>query len=100
MSDTYFDSPLYVKDGDLLVRQIQCVADALDFLDEWPADRRGMMFDVAQEALHSAHDGRFPLTAARTAFASWARASGVLDDASVAPPWMTGPKLGNSGIPS
>ena len=99
MSDTYFDSPVYVKDGGRLVRQIQSVADALDFLDEWPVDRRGMMFEVAEEALHSAHDGRFPITAARNAFASWASASRVLEDAQVAPAWMTGPKVGNGGVP-
>ena len=100
MSDRLFDSPVYVRDGTRLVRQIQSIGDALDFLDEWPADRRGMMFEVAQQALNSAHDGRLPMTAARNAFASWARASNVLEDASVAPAWMTGPKVGSGGIPS
>ena len=100
MSDRYFDSPVYVKDDGRLVRQIQSVSDALDFLSGWPTDRRGMMFEVAQEALYSAHDGRLPMAAARNAFASWARASDVLEDASVAPAWMTGPKLGNSDISS
>ena len=53
MSDRLFDSRVYVRDGARLVRQIQSIGDALDFLDEWPADRRGMMFEVAQEALYS-----------------------------------------------
>jgi len=34
------------------VRQIQCVADALDFLNDWPADQRGIMFDMTQDALY------------------------------------------------
>ena len=100
MSDRLFDSPVYVKDGSFVVEQIQSVADALDFLDEWPADQRGMMFEATELALHSAHDGRLPVTAARNAFAHWARSAGVLEDVSIAPAWMTGPKMGSGGIPN
>ena len=76
MSDKLFDSPLYVKNGSFVVQQIQTIADALDFLDEWPADQRGMMFEATEEALHSAHDGRLPMSAARNAFAHWYRGIG------------------------
>jgi hypothetical protein len=79
MSDRLFDSPVYVRDGTRLVRQIQSIGDALDFLDEWHADRRGMTFEVAQQALDSAHDGRLPMTAAQNAFCSWASASRDVD---------------------
>ena len=100
MSDRLFDNPVYVKNGGLIVQQIQGVADALDFLEEWPVDRRGMMFEMTQGALYDAHDGRFPIAAARNAFASWARSAGVLEDVSVAPAWMTGPKVGSGGVPT
>ena len=42
MNDKLFDSPVYVKDGSLVVQQIQSIEDALDFLEEWPLDKRGM----------------------------------------------------------
>lgn len=99
MTDMLLDSPVYVKDWRFVVQQIQGVADALDFLDEWPADRHGMMFEFAQEALHSAYDGRLPITAARNTFSSWARSAGVLEDVAAAPDWMRGPEVGSGGVP-
>ena len=80
------------------VRQIQCVADALDFLDDWPADQRGIMFDMTQDALYSGQDGRMPTSAARDAFANWARVSDTLEDLSLAAAWMTGPKLATAAF--
>ena len=99
MSDRLFDNPVYVKDGGLVVQQIQSVADALEFLEEWPTERRSMMFEITQGALHGAHDGRLSIAAAQNAFAGWARSAGILEDVSIAPAWMMGPKVGNGGVP-
>jgi hypothetical protein len=93
------DSPVYVKDGNLVVRQIQCIEDAVDFLEQWPLDKRGMVFEMTQEALYSAYDARLPMVAARSAFAEWARSAGVLEDVSIAPVWMTGHEVGSGGVP-
>ena len=99
MNEELFDSPVYVKDGNLVVRQIQCIGDALDFLEQWPHDKRGMVFEVTQQALYSAFDARLPMPAARNAFAGWARSAGILEDVSTAPVWVTGPKVGSGGVP-
>ena len=99
MNDKFFENPVYVKHGSFVVQEIQCVMDALDFLDGWPDDRRGMMFQITQTALYRAHDGMMPIVAARNAFTQWARSVGILEDVSIAPPWMTGPKVGGGGIP-
>ena len=68
MSDWYFDSPVYVKDAGRLVRQIQSVSDASDFLNEWPGDgmcsrlrRRHFtrhMMDGCREQRHGTHSRR------------------------------------------
>ena len=99
MNEKLFDSPVYVKDGNLVVRQIQCIEDAVDFLEHWPQDKRGMVFEMTQQALYSACEARLPLAAARNAFAGWARSEGILEDVSTAPVWMTGPKVGSGGVP-
>lgn len=99
MNDKLFDSPVYVKDGSLVVRQIQSIGDALDFLEQWPLDKRSMVFEMTQEALYAAYDARLPMVAAQNAFAGWARSAGILEDVSIAPVWMTGPKFGSGGVP-
>jgi hypothetical protein len=88
MNDKTFGSPVFVKDGSFVIQEILSVGDALDFLDE------------SQRALHAAHDGRYPVSAAREAFASWARSAKILEDVSTTPPWMTAPKAGRGGVPA
>lgn len=100
MNDKTFGSPVFVKDGSFVIQEILSVADALDFLDEWPRKRRGVIYETAQRALHAAHDGRYPVSAAREAFASWARSAKILEDVSTTPPWMTAPKAGRGGVPA
>ena len=99
MNDKLFDSPVYVKDGSLVVRQIQSIGDALDFLEQWPLDKLSMVFEMTQEALYAAYDARLPMVAAQNAFAGWARSAAILEDVSIAPVWMTGPKFGSGGVP-
>ncbi|WP_306460468.1 DUF982 domain-containing protein [Brucella cytisi] len=47
MSDRLFDSPIFVKDGKYLTREIASPADAIDFLYEWPQDDRDVIYEVA-----------------------------------------------------
>ena len=74
MNAKRFDCPVFVRYGDKLVQQIACLEDAFDFLDEWPEDRRGTIFETARRACHAAWDGRYPIDAARKAFEGWAQA--------------------------
>jgi hypothetical protein len=39
--------------------------DALDFLEQWPLEKRGMVFEMTQGALYADHDARLPMVTAR-----------------------------------
>ena len=41
MNDRMFQNAVFVKSGNDLVQEIACLEDALEFLYEWPKDRRG-----------------------------------------------------------
>ncbi|RVC40815.1 DUF982 domain-containing protein, partial [Mesorhizobium sp. M4A.F.Ca.ET.090.04.2.1] len=45
MNDRMFDSRVYVKSGKSLIQEIACIEDALEFLYEWPKNRRGPIYD-------------------------------------------------------
>ncbi|RUW66009.1 DUF982 domain-containing protein, partial [Mesorhizobium sp. M1E.F.Ca.ET.063.01.1.1] len=47
MNDRMFDSPVFVKSGNSLIQEIACIEDALEFLYEWPKNRRGPIYDTA-----------------------------------------------------
>src|SRR3954462_1904912 len=100
MNDKLFDSPIYVKDGNLVVQQIDCLSDALDLLQQWPLARRDTMFEMMQAALHGAYDNRVPVPAARSAFLHWSRSTGILEDVSLAQVWNTGARVGDRDAPS
>lgn len=55
MNDRSFAAPVYVKDGKHLIQEIQSLDDALDFLDEWPLNRRGPIYETALRACHRAY---------------------------------------------
>jgi hypothetical protein len=100
MNDRRFNHPVFVKDGQMIVQEITCLEEALDFLDEWPSNRRGPIFDTARRACHRAFDGLLPPSVAREAFAGWARSARILEDVSNVLPWMTGHRSGRGGIPA
>jgi hypothetical protein len=99
MNDKAFGSPVFVKDSNTIVQEIAGLADALDYLDEWPANRRGTIYDTARRACVRAHDGLVPVSVAREAFAGWARSARILEDISAVLPWMAGHKPGRGGVP-
>jgi len=100
MNDKIFDSPVFVRDGQSMVREIGSVADALDFLDEVPTNRRGPIYDTARRACCRAHDGRAPVLVAREAVAGFARSARMLEDVSAGLPWMAAPKTDRGGVPA
>jgi hypothetical protein len=100
MSERTFDSPVFVKDGNRLVREIFCLEDALEFLYEWPQQRRGPIFHTALRACQRAFDSDYPLSAARNAFAGFAKSARILEDA---PPVMASApaqRAGRGGMPA
>ena len=90
MNDRMFDSPLFVKSGSSLIQEIACIEDALEFLYEWPKNRRGPIYHTALRACQRAFDSDYPRNAARDAFCGFAKAAKILEEVSVPPPWMAG----------
>jgi len=50
MSDRLFDSPVFVKDGPFLVREIASLGDAFDFLDQWPEHDRDLIHETTWDS--------------------------------------------------
>lgn len=96
MNDRMFNSPVFVKDGNSLIQEIACLEDALEFLYEWPQKRRGPIYQTALRACQRAFDSDYPLSAARNAFAGFAKSANILEDISAPLPWMTA-KPGHDG---
>ncbi len=100
MSVRMFNSPVFVKDGKTVIREVACLEDALEYLYEWPEERRGTIYETALRACQRAFDTDYPLTAARDAFAGFARWARILEEVSAPPPWMIASKSGRGGAPA
>jgi len=89
MNDRMFDSPVYVKGGESLILEIAGIDDAIDFMFDWPKQRRGPIFDTAYRACRSALDD-YPVPAAKAAFVGFAKSANILHDIIPEPlPWTT-----------
>ena len=89
MSDRTFDNPLFVKDGNHLIQEITCLEDALEFLYEWPKNKRGPIHQTALRACQKVYERDYPLSSARDAFAGFAKSARILEDVAAPLPWMT-----------
>lgn len=98
MNDRMFDSPVYVEDGSTLVREIACLEDALDFLEDWPANRRNLIYETALRACRRVYETDYPLSAARDAFKGFAKSAHILKDVDAPFPWMTMDKAKGGGV--
>ncbi|MBX4924942.1 DUF982 domain-containing protein [Rhizobium binae] len=67
------------------VAQITTLDEIIDFLDEWPQDKRGLAYDTLLRACRDTASGRFPLNAARENFRRFLKMSGVLAKAEGVP---------------
>ncbi|MDX8450870.1 DUF982 domain-containing protein [Mesorhizobium captivum] len=72
-----FTEPVLVDDPPFGVRTIRCAMDAIEFLEEWPFEKRCGLHFLASDTCCAAYDGRGPITAARKAFVAWAIHTGV-----------------------
>lgn len=58
MNSEAFSSPRFVRTAAYIVREIASLADAVEFLNEWPQDRRDPVHEAALKACYDAYDGR------------------------------------------
>ena len=100
MNDRMFNSPVFVKNGNSLIQEIACLEDALEFLYEWPENRRGPIYDTALRACQRAFDSDYTRSAAREAFAGFAKTAYILEDMTAPSAWMIPSGTGRGGIPA
>lgn len=99
MHSNTFDRPLFVRDSLNIIHELDCLSDALTFLQKWPEGRRGPIFQSAVRACEAAQRGGLHLDGARNAVKCFARSAGVLEQSPVAiEPWMIGARRGRGGL--
>ena len=64
------------------------VADAIDFLEDWPERDRDLIHEAALKTCYMAHDGHKPLHVARDAIRAFGKKKGVLTKQPAVLPWM------------
>lgn len=98
MNDRAFDVPVFVKSGEHFVQEIGSLDDALDFLEEWPRNRRGPIYETALRACHRAYSGDVPLDVARNAFIGFARSAGIHEKVETLLPFPAISRSGRGGV--
>jgi hypothetical protein len=94
MNDGTFGKPVYLRDGKYLIREITSVNDAIDFLFEWPEDKRDVLYEAALNTCFIAHDGLKPVKVARDAIRAFGAKKSILEKEPAVPPWMIKPASG------
>ncbi|RWN65179.1 MAG: DUF982 domain-containing protein [Mesorhizobium sp.] len=98
MNPEAFRSPLFVRRATYIVQEIASLPDAIDFLNEWPEDRRDLIHEAALRACYDAFDGRKPVSVAHNAFSSFAKRAAILEDATSAMQWLAACKSGSGKV--
>src|SRR5438046_572255 len=93
MESETFKQPIFVRDDGFVLRRIECIMDAIEFLEEWPVERRGVLHAAACETCYLAYDGRRSVEAAHKTFTTWARRIRVIEHVPLASSWMTEPNI-------
>ena len=78
MERLQFFTPVRVLGPDQLVAEVACVRDALSFLKQWPADRRGPVYQCAFNSCLAAVGTQLSAEDARKSFFSFAHITGIL----------------------
>jgi hypothetical protein len=94
MNDGTFGKPVYLRDGKYLIREITSVNDAIDFLFEWPEDKRDVLYEAALNTCFMAHDGLKPVKIARDAIRAFGAKKSILEKEPAVQPWMIKPASG------
>jgi hypothetical protein len=98
MNGRTFVSPVFVKSGTHFIQEILSLDDALDFIEDWPVNRRGPIYETALRACHRAYIGDVPLDVARSAFVGFAKSAGILQDVAQGLPFQMPHKSGRGGV--
>ena len=88
MNTTLFARPIFVRQGNRLVREIADLDDAIDFLADWPEQDRDLLHETALRTLIAVHDGLKPLSAAQAAIEGFARKKRILERPEDMMPWI------------
>ncbi len=76
MTSHVFGRPLFVR-GKHFIQEICCLDDIVDFLEEWPEEKRDVAHVVMLRACRDAV-GQFPLSAVRKNFERFLRKNDML----------------------
>ncbi|MGX9181779.1 DUF982 domain-containing protein [Mesorhizobium sp. BHbdii] len=98
MNAEAFSTSIFVKRATYIVQEIASLADAIEFLDEWPEDRRDLIHETALRVCYDAHDGRKPVSAARNAFLGFSERAGIFVDPTSAMKWIAACTSGGGKI--
>ena len=83
-----FNRPVYLKERDGLVCEIFSLADAIDFLEDWPEKDRDHVHEGTLKTCYMAHDGHKPLEVARDALRAFGNKKGILMKQPAVRAWM------------
>ncbi|RWG17191.1 MAG: DUF982 domain-containing protein [Mesorhizobium sp.] len=83
-----FSSPIFVKRAAYIVQEIASLADAIDFLNDWPEQQKHHTHEAALKTCYDAYDGHKPVSAAHQAFLDFAKSAAILEDPVSAMQWM------------
>ena len=100
MNDRVFDSPVFVKGAPHFIQEIASLDGAVDFLEEWPSDRRGPIYETALRACHRAYAREVPLDVAHKAFSGFAKSVGILEQVDTLFPFAAISQSGRGGLPT
>jgi hypothetical protein len=78
MNSSQFARPVSIFIGLGFARDIECVKEAFELLNDWPSGGRGPLHEAAIEACHAALDYECDDETVRQAFEAFARDSGIL----------------------
>lgn len=88
MNSEDFSSPIFVKRAAYIVQEIASLADAIDFLNDWPEDQKHLTNGAALKTCYDAYDGHKSVSAAHEAFLDFAKSAAILEDPVSAMQWM------------
>jgi len=99
VKDRVFEAPVFVKDGKHLIQEIYSLDDAIDFLEKWPLNRRGPIYETALRACHRAYSGDVSLCVGRNAFIGFTKSAGVHEEVDRILPFpLNAQKAGRGGV--
>ena len=78
-----FNVAVHVSDVDNVEWEISSIHDALVFLERWPHERRGPIYQTALRACTASTEARLSCGDGRLAFIGFARSAGIFRSAAI-----------------